>query len=202
MFYRSIFSLAILLLLVGCGGPKDVRFFPETKGFSGIRNGLKVAIHALLPEECISYFGYNVNAESGCSVLLLTIDNDTPDKYTFRPSDFPLKRISGEQVAQGMHYDTYQRMFWLITPALIFYWPAIPFVVIPYGLRCRQYNADITRMLAGKTLDADDTLTIAPYETVQRFIFVPNDGLKPLFTIKLYNETKGNLEQFAMNVLI
>lgn len=192
---ENVVVVCCLVLLTGCG-PKDVRFFPRVKTHAAAvvtKQELDVVMHALSRQECDAYFGVDVIAE-GVRPLLLTIQNRSADAYVVRPSYIPLTRISGKEVAQLMHYDTYQRVFWLTWPALIFWWPAIPCLVVPYGFGCQHYNKKTTKTLRKMTLGAHDVLDIAPYETVQRFIFVPDASFKTVFDMKLYNETKRVLE--------
>jgi len=189
-----------ILFLVGCG-PRDVRFFPRLRASKEAviaKAKIEVAVNVMSRKECSDYFGFDAIAE-GVRPLVLNINNKSSDAYVLRPSYLALTRVSGKDISKLMHYDTYQRVFWLTWPAIIFWWPAIPCLIIPYGFGCQQYNAKTSKTLRKMTLGAHDVLEVAPYESVQRFIFVPDASFRTAFDIALYNETTRAIELFPIN---
>jgi hypothetical protein len=193
-------ALVVLMALTGCG-PRDTRSFPKLKQQKAAhieQHGVKVSVHLLSRQDCLAYFDIDVIAQ-GYRPLVLTIDNDTADGYVLRPSYLGMERVSGKEISRFMHYDTYQRVMWLALPALIYCWQVIPFVIVPYGLGCRHYNQKTTRNIRKKTLGRDDTVTIAPYENVRRFIFVPEESFRTVFDLALFNETTRTIETFSVN---
>lgn len=196
-----IISLVFCLMLLPHCGSRDVRLFPRLKAQKMVainQSQIEVAVTVMSRKECGEYFGVDVIAE-GVRPLVLNINNKSADTYVLRPSYLALTRVSGKEVAKLMHYDTYQRVFWSTWPAIIFWWPAVPFLIVPYGFSCKHYNMKTTKTLRKMTLGAHDVLEIAPYESVQRFIFVPDASFRTIFDIKLYNETKHALEVFPIN---
>lgn len=193
-------AIVVLMALTGCG-PRDTRSFPQLRkqqAAQALQHGVTVSVHLLSRQDCLSYFDVDVIAQ-GYRPLLLTIDNSTEDGYVLRPSYLLLERVSGKEIARLMHYDTYQRVMWLALPAVIYCWQVIPFVIVPHGLGCRHYNNKTTRNIRKKTLGRDDTLMVAPYETVRRFIFVPEESFRTVFDIALFNETTRKIETFSLN---
>lgn len=199
-FLQKTLALAMLMVLTGCG-PRDTRLFPKLKAEKATQveqGGVSVSVNLLSRQDCLGYFDVDVISQ-GYRPLLLTIDNSTSDAYTLRPSYLDVARVSGKEISRLMHYDTYQRVVWFTLPAIIYCWQVIPFVIIPYGLSCRHYNQKTTRNIRKKTLGRDDTLAIAPYETVRRFIFVPEENFRTVFDLKLFNETTKKVETFVIN---
>jgi hypothetical protein len=192
--------MLVLMALTGCG-PRDTRSFPKLKRdkpAQAIQREVEVSVHLLSRQDCVAYFDVDIIAQ-GYRPLVLTIENSTENAYTLRPSYLDVARVSGKEISRLMHYDTYQRVTWLTLPALIYWWPAIPFLIVPYGLGCQHYNKKTTRNIRKKTLGRDDVVAVAPYETVSRFIFVPAESFKTKFDLKLFNETRTMLETFAVN---
>lgn len=199
-FLHKILALAILMALTGCG-PRDTRYFPKlktNKAAQVTQNNITISINVLSRQDCLAYFDCDVIAQ-GYRPLLLTIDNTTSDAYVLRPSYLDVERVSGKEIARFMHYDTYNRVLWFVVPAFYYAMPLIPCVIIPYGLSCRHYNQKTTRNIRKKTLGREDTVEIAPYETVQRFIFIPEESFKTILDIKLFNETTRMVEAFSVN---
>lgn len=191
----------MVLVLAGCG-PRNTRYFPrlaKSKAIVAVKNDVKVSVHLLSRAECDDYFGIDVRSE-GYIPLVMTIENRGVDSYVLRPSYFVLPRVSGKEISRLMHYDTYQRMVWLSFPALIYFWQAIPLLVIPYGFSCKYYNDKTTRNIRKKTWGRSEVLTIAPYEIVQKFIFVVRDAIAQQLEIKLYNERTRNLEIYPIDI--
>jgi hypothetical protein len=195
-----VISISLLILLTGCGS-RDTRYFPrldKSKAIPIQKNSVTISVHALSAQDCDDYFGIDVMAH-GYRPLLMTIENHSSDTYIMRPSYFDLPRVSGKEISRLMHYDTYSRVAWLTIPALIYLWEAIPFLIIPYGFACKRYNDKTTRNIRKKTWGRSEVLTIAPYETIQKFIFILDKTFTSPFEIKLYNETQRKLEVYTMN---
>ena len=192
-------ALVALLVLTGCG-PRDTRAFPRLKQQAARveQHGIEVSVHLLSRQDCVAYFDVDVIAH-GYRPLVITIDNGTSDSYVLRPSYVGLDRVSGKEVSRLMHYDTYQRVMWMTLPAVIFCWQVIPFFIVPYGLGCRHYNHKTTRNIRKKTLGSHDTVAIAPYETIRRFMFVPEESFRTIFDVNLFNETTRKIETFSIN---
>jgi hypothetical protein len=191
-----------LVLLTGCG-PRETRYFPAHKHKHAIditHKDLQVCLRLLDEQDCYDYFGYALT-NLGYQALHLTVDNYGPDEYVFRPSYLDLPRESGEQIAKNMHYDTYTSVVLMTLPALIFLWEAIPLVVVPHGIYCKNYNAKTTQYIADKTLEHDETFSIAPYETVQKLIFVKSEALKLMFELKFFNKTSRKLLTYDINLV-
>ena len=200
-FAKMSIMCFVLILLVGCG-PQNTRYFPHLnrdKTISAGKNDVIVSVHMLSHQDCDNYFGIDV-IRQGYRPLMLTIENRSSDTYVLRPSYFVLPRVSGKEISRLMHYDTYRRMAWLTIPALIYFWEAIPLLIVPYGFSCKHYNDKTTRNIRKKTWGRSEVLTIAPYETVQKFIFVVNAAFASTLEIKLYNETTQKLETYTINV--
>ena len=192
----------MVFVLAGCG-PRNTRYFPKLEKPAArvaIKNNVKVIVHVLSRVECKDYFGVDVLAE-GYLPLVMTIENHGPDTYVLRPSYFALPRASGKEISRFMHYDTYQRMVWLSLPALFYFWQAIPLLIIPYGLSCKHYNDKTTRNIRKKTWGRSEVLSIAPYETVQKFIFVAREAAAEQIQIKLYNEITRTLEIYPIDIV-
>lgn len=197
--WNVVLALGSMLVLAGCG-PRDTRFFPNFKKEKVDQaeaavpaKKMTVQVQIMSRTECDDYFGIDVIAQ-GYRPLLVTFENKGNDSYMVRPSYVGLERVSGKEVARLMHYDTYSRVLCLSIPALIYCWPVIPILIVPYGVGCSHYNDKTTRNIRKKSLSKTETLSIAPGEIVQKFVFVPDNVFKSKFDIKLYNETSHAVE--------
>lgn len=198
--WRSL-AVCILVLLPACG-MRDTRYFPYVNRNQAVmyeKNTIEVSVHQLSEHDCNEYFGVDLMQE-GYAPLLLSITNNGPERYTFRPSYLDLERTSGRGVAQLMHYDTYLRVMLLTVPAVFFWWPALPFLIVPYGFSCALYNEKKTKEIRAKALKYDESLIIGPYERVKKFIFVQDYALRRLFDISLFNEDTKQLVTFNIDL--
>ncbi len=191
-----------LMMLAGCG-PRDTRYMPKlgAEKFTlaeSAKDDVMVTAHLMSRKESEAYFGVDVIAE-GYRPLILKIENKSLNSYVLHPSYLPMPRVSGKEISRLMHYDTYQRVVWLTLPALFLAWELVPIVIVPYGLSCRHYNHKTTRNVRKNTLRRTETLRIAPYEVVEKFVFVPESAFRSQFELTLYNETLRAIETFSVD---
>lgn len=189
---NSVYFLAILFLLPACRS-RNIKYFPPMDPhFSVIseKEDIEITVTVLDPNDCYDYFGTYAQGYSPLQVQFYNKGNDT---HIVRPSYVALKRDSGFTVAQSIHYDTYTRCTFFTLASLFFFWEAIPFIVIPYGFYWRNQNKKITRHICSKSLQRDETLVVYPYESLCKFIFIPEESFVREFDIKIFNETKGAL---------
>lgn len=154
--------------------------------------GVDVVARLLTPAQVKAQFwGVDVEAYN-LAVIALSITNRGNKSYHFKPSYLSLTGKSYDEVAPLFHYDTMARVCWYSVPALIFWWPAIPLFVVPYGYYWRGENQKMTEWLSAVIIDARTYFEVGPYEIVDRFIFVEEPA--PLgFSFSLFDEIAREL---------
>lgn len=191
----------VLVLLSSCSN-RNTRYFPPIKLKKAVLENKKnviLAAQLMSEQEQDDYFGINL-LESGYCVVLLRIENRSSGRCVFRPSYCDMPRESGYEIAPSMHYDTYARVVWGCIPALVFWWPAIPFFIIPHALYWSNYNWTTSNNIARKTLEHDETFVVEPYETVQKLLFIKEENFIPVFDIALFNETDQELMVYTVDL--
>ena len=170
-----LLSFAILFSIPGCR-PRAIKQVPPLAEYQHVseKRGVLVGVAELSHADAQAIFGTDPRSY-GYAVLVLDITNNTSHSLTMYPSYIDLSRSSGKSLSREYHYDTYQ---WAVAGgvlAALFWWPAIPFVIVPAALGMRSYNKKITRDIRMRTLGPRDILHVGPYERVRRFIIIPSD---------------------------
>lgn len=194
--------LSILGLLPHCGKKAYLKRLPKINpatSFIETKDDLTLGVHAYTVKECKSYFDKNLIAQGYCPIHL-SINNRTPDTYVLRPSYITLSMASPQKIAQLLHYNTSLIVTSTCCPALLFFWPAIPLVIVPAGLEMRRYNKKIDQRIDRTAIDVEDTVEIPPYSKVDKLIFVHSTDYQPQFEIMLYNNTKRSLVTFNVRL--
>lgn len=211
--YLSIFLYCTLFLLPGCEHQKErdyLKRFPRIEygcDYSGFQNNISLKVHLFSKQDSKDYFGTNNFGfndkviSQGFLPIHINISNDSNCAYTLRPSYLDLLVQPSNRVAKVLHADTYNYVTWLTLPALMFYWQAIPMFVIPMGLNMRRSNQKITENLQHNALQTWKSITISPYETIDKFIFVHIQDFKQSFTLKLFNEDNRKLLTFNVDLV-
>lgn len=155
----------------------SVKKRPSTPRVKQIRNKGQhdVQLNALWLNEsrCKSHFWGVDLAAHEIEVLHIRLVNNGAQCYLFRPSYCSLERIAAEEIAPLLQYDTASRVCWYSLPALLFWWPAIPIFVVPQSFYWSNENRKIYHWLTKTTLGPDTAFELGPYETVEKYIFVP-----------------------------
>lgn len=190
-----------LITLSGCGR-KRIKYFPpidRNRAYVHRNDDLMLTVYALSRNEAKSVFGIDV-VDHGYQTLQMRMTNCGPHEYVLRPSYHGLPCVSGKHIARQMHYDTSQWMTWSSLGALLFLWEAIPCLIVPAGLSMREYNQKVTQDMRRHTLSKRETITIAPYEAVNKFIFVATSLYSPDFAISFLNNDTKKLVTFDVKV--
>ncbi|HBY05872.1 MAG: hypothetical protein UV38_C0003G0253 [candidate division TM6 bacterium GW2011_GWE2_42_60] len=170
-----LFLFVLLFSFPGCFFSPKKRL--PTPRVTQIRNKGKhdVQLNALWLNEnaCKSRFWGVDFSEHEIEVLQVRLVNNGAQSYLFRPSYCALDRLSVEEVAPLLQYDTTSRVCWYSLPALLFWWPAIPIFVVPQGIYWSNENRRIYHWLTKTTLSQDSAFELGPYETVEKYLFVP-----------------------------
>ncbi len=208
-----IFLSCALFLLPACEHQKGrdyLKRFPRIEygcDYSGLQDGVSLKVHLFSKQDSKDYFGSTNFGFSdkviseGFLPIHINISNDSNSAYTLRPSYLDLLVQPSNRVAKVLHSDTYNYVTWLTLPALMFYWQAIPMLVIPMGLNMRRSNQKISENLQHNALQTWKAVTIAPYETIDKFIFVRPQDFKQSFILKLFNEDERKLITFNVDLV-
>lgn len=197
--------LCTLLILPGCfwSERKHPSAHPRIKQVrSKGKEGLHLSAHWLDEAACKKLFlGVNLIQED-IEILHLKLTNNGEANYTFRPSYCLLERFSVEEIAPLIQYDTSSRVCWLSLPALIFFWPLIPIVIVPQGLYWSHENHKIRRWLHKITLGPVDAFELEPYETIEKYLFVPAHAAEEqTFVFELFDTCSKELVSHSISYL-
>lgn len=162
------------------------------------RGTITIAAVLVQDQECVDYFGKDI-IELGYYPIHLKIDNRTPDTYILRPSYISVPLATPRKVAQQLHYDTSLIITTACYPALLFFWQLIPCAIVPAGIYMREQNKKVTRTIQKKALSTQEILEIAPYTTIERFIFVHAQDYIPHIDISLFNDRTKELATFNID---
>lgn len=213
MHMRHMLIFGLLILLVGCNHQKDrdyLKRFPRIEygcDYSGSQNNLNLKIRVFNADDSKQYFGSNNFGFSdkiisqGYLPIHIHISNESNCRYTLRPSYLDLTVQPSNRIAKILHVDTYNYVMLCTVPAILFYWQALPIFIIPMGLNMRRSNKKITENLQHNALQTWKDVTIAPYEAIDKFIFVHTRDFKQNFTLKLFNEDERSLLTFSVDLV-
>lgn len=193
----SLFSLLTITLLSGCGSTKKPVFIPRlSHSRSHGKRDLHVEIIRCPGEISVREVGVDLT-KNGLVMVAVCMQNRGGDRYVFRPSYSAIPRVSHDQLAPYLYYDTPTRCIWLSIPSLLLWWPAVPLVVVPCGLMWSQSNQQLERHVTQKLIGPDTTFKIAPYETVEKFFFVPEEAWGNTVTLGFFDKNTGQMVRFA-----
>lgn len=174
MTRTAFLSIFLLAIIPGCR-PHAIKHVPMiAHAHEESHSGVICACAELSSQEATAIFTTDPRSY-GNAVLVLDITNTTAHPLAIYPSYCDLPRSSGKRLSREYHYDTYQWAMAGGIVAALFYWPAIPFVVVPASLGMRSYNKKITKDIRSRTFGPHDTIRIAPYERIRRFVIIPRD---------------------------
>lgn len=189
--------LLALFFLPGCSPTKKPVFTPRlSHARSHGKRDLHVDITRATGQACIRELGGDLT-RSGLVMVVIHAQNHGGDRYIFRPSYADIPRVSAPALADLLYYDTPTRCIWLSVPALLLWWPAIPLVVVPCGIMWSQSNQQLESHISKKLIGPDTVFKIAPYETVEKFFFVPEELWLEVFSIGFFDKNTGELVRFT-----
>ena len=163
-------------------------------------------IHLLSRQDSKEYFGSSslgkdLIINNGYLPIHINIENNTNNYLHLRPSYIDLTIQPSNRIAKLLHVDTSHAMYCLCVPALLFWWQAIPFIIIPMGLNMRRSNQKIGENLQFNALQTWKEVSIAPYEIIDKFVFIRARDFKQRFGIRLFNEDERKLISFDVNLI-
>jgi hypothetical protein len=156
-----------------------------------------VTVKALTNEECLDTFDVDL-VEKGYIPLFVSIDNNSPDTLSIRPSYVDIIPCSPQRIAKLLHYDTSLYTCGLCLPGLLFWWPAL---IVAGSVGYDMYRANHkTNERINECVIQDQPLYIRPYEKVDKFIFVHEDDYKYAFKFKIFNEDQHKILIYNINL--
>lgn len=189
--------LSALLISPGCGHSKKIRLTPYVSHVraQGERD-LHVEITRCTGEISVREVGVDLT-EKGLVMVAVCMQNRGGDRYVFRPSYSAIARVSHDQLAPYLYYDTPTRCIWLSLPSLLLWWPAVPLVVVPCGLMWSQSNQQLERYVTQKLIGPETSFKIEPYETLEKFFFVPEEAWVNTVTLGFFDKNTDELVRFT-----
>ncbi len=198
--YFSIFSI---ILLASCSKkPTNLKHCPalsSDRTVQHVRDNLIFSYEVLLSHQSKEYFGVDLPASDYYPVHLSFV-NTSAYCYTIRPSYINTSLASPQKISKLLHYNTSLYVLTASWPALLFFWQLIPVVIAPTGYAMSKNNKKITHYIRRNSLHGTDTLDIAPYARVDKFIFIKAADLRPDFTIRVLNEDTKELLLFTVSM--
>lgn len=198
---KTLALILVLLLSSSCAHKNYLQRFPSTDAFESYQEGqddITLLIHEFNAKESKEYFGVNLPSK-GYIPLHIKIHNQGPSSYVIRPSYLDIYPAPASEIAEHLHYNTSQYMYWLGAPALLFWWPATIWVAQGgYDMYCsnKQIDASVDRMAFTWQ---EPEIIIHPYEKFERFIFVSSSEYKSRFRFRLYNQEEKKLISFLVD---
>jgi hypothetical protein len=197
MIRIAFFSIFLLAIIPGCR-PQAVKHVPVVvNADEKSQSGIICSLSELSSSEAVAIFSTDPRAY-GATVLVLDVTNTTAHSLAIYPSYCDLPRSSGKRLSREYHYDTYQWAMAGGIVAALFYWPAIPFVVVPAAFGMRSYNKKITKDIRSRTFGPHDTIRIAPYEQIRRFVIIPRSFPWRGARLSILDEKTNQLLTFAL----
>ncbi len=213
-FYSSII-IFFGCLLPGCRVRVEehnrdyLKRFPRIEfgcDYSGREANVDLKVHVFSKKDSKQYFGSTMFGndlliKEGYLPIHINISNNSNAHYTFQPSYINLIVQPSNRVANHLHVDTQWYMTWYGIPTFLFFWELVPLVIIPMGISMKRSNAKITQNLQHNALQTWKSLSIAPYETIDKFIFVRTYDFKQNFELKLFNDDDRKLITFNVDLI-
>ena len=155
---------------------------------------ITVAANAMSGDQSKQAFGHDL-PNRGIQPLQLTIQNNTPNKYSMCPSSIDLPKVSARKVANSVTKSSLARTIGYKI-AGFFFWPfMIPGTID--SIRTMKHNKSIKKDVLAKSMKRE---IVAPYSTFNRVLFVPKEEFKKSFTVTLIDLDTLDAEEFEMNV--
>lgn len=146
---------------------------------------------------CAQELGFDITKD-GFVMIRIRLVNKGGDTYVFRPSYADVRFVSRDRLEEFALYDTPTRCIWLSVPSLLYWWPAIPLVVVPCGLMWSRENEQICYTLSKKLIGPETTFKVAPYEIVEKIFFVPIESWYGNFTLGFHDKKTNELVNFTV----
>jgi hypothetical protein len=150
-------------------------------------------------EETHQHFGVNL-INKGYLSIRIRIINTSSKNFALSPSYIALPLVSSSIIAELLHYDTYAFMVGTGTPAFLFFWPAT-LVIGAEGYDMYKTNQKIDELAKLACLDKQTpAVIIAPYDRIDKFMFIEKTAFVPAFELKLYDLMQKQFVSFTINL--
>lgn len=196
----STIAILSILLLANCGGSHQekeksrkarVPSVNTKKSFITTVDHVRIIADVYDSAQCEDYFGVDL-VSYGIQPIVFEIHNDTPEDLEFRSSYIDLDMLSGEEIAQALHYNTWAwaggtfGLGWLglqlFAPfsQLILYTPLVAYML-------HKQNTHITQTVDHMTYNGSDAvLVFEPYTRNHFMVCVQADTFKPYFGLRFF----------------
>lgn len=205
MFKKFYFFIFSLLFLSACFYRKEalsLKTFPPipvSNTWSNDKNDLTLAVHAFTPEESKNYFGVDL-LSSGYIPLHFMIRNNGTKSYILRAHYIGLPLTPINKIASLIHEDTSLFVWGAGSPAFLLFWPATIWVATE-GYSMYKNNQQISNILEQYSIDQEsEELTIKPYDTIHKFMYIDRVSYLSQFSLKLYSEDDKRLLNFEVDI--
>lgn len=141
---------------------------------------VKVTARELTKQDLDFYFKHNLNSNK-LRAVQVNIFNQTPSALVLDGGTIDLELEGAELIASKLYYNTLGRIILWSLPA-IFEWPFF-FGAIADGYNCHIQNKRIEEDVEQKILTNDTRLTIRPYASVSKIMFIKEANYYSSFTL-------------------
>ncbi len=172
---------------------------PFTEGYHATQNNVECRVKPLTVQESRSLFGVDLITK-GYQPLGLEITNNSPHTYIMSWRHIGIPLTSENIIRDVSHYQTSLIAFTSSLLAAIYWWPAIPVVIVPSAIMMASYNKDIDYVLEEFGVKNTDFTTILPHECVQKVIFVYGWERSQIFDIGLLNKKTREFIKFTVTL--
>lgn len=200
---KILIFFVLLILIPACkrqaayfSGFPELHFAPT----NSFRQGdLIVLVKAMGPEETNQHFGVRF-ADSGYIPIHLRIINTGAKNYVLSPSYIFLPLVSNSTIAELLHYNTSLFMWSAGAPAFLFFWPAT-LIVGAEGYDMYKTNQKIDELAKQCCIDKQsEAFILAPYDRIDRFMFIEKSAYVPAFELKLYDGIEKQFVNFTIEL--
>jgi hypothetical protein len=156
---------------------------------------VQVAAKAMTAEESKRNFGHDLISR-GVIPLQLTIQNNTSDEYSLCASSVDLDRVEASKIAFKVTKSSIPRGI-AYKIASLFFWP----IMIPGtidSIRVFTHHKNLKKDFIAKSLREEK---IAPYSSLHRVLFVPDDKYKETFKVTLIELDSLKATEFQTTVV-
>ena len=183
----AIFACFGMLLLQSCS-KYNSKPFMKTPATGITKNNVTASAIELSKEDSIHYFNADITAKSGWltsypgyQAIQLAIKNNSKNSYIFDTDFINLPIATCHEISEKIYYINY---FWVSIEDPDF-----------YTLKDR-----ISKNIEARTLEENTTVVITPYNTLNKFLFIPKDASVSSLSLALTNEQNGEKTVFDVDL--
>lgn len=192
----------IVLMSSSCAHKNYLQRFPSIDShdtYEESQGDVTLSINELNSRKSKSYFGVDL-PNKGYIPLHIQINNNGPFSYVIRPSYLDIYPAAQSEIAEQLHYNTSQYIYYGGAAALLFWWPATIWVAQGgYDMYCSNKQIDSSVERLSFTWNEPEII-IHPYERFERFIFVSRSEYSSNFRFRLYNQDEKQLLSFLVDL--